>query len=104
MWLPRATTAARGSGKLTVLATAASRTPPPAQLPSSEAAQQAVVLLGLRLAAKANELMEQDEDDLFFEHGQTRTEFIDALVSESGDGVVPEGRGRGSACGWGRFP
>jgi hypothetical protein len=49
-----------------------------------------VSLLGLRLAAKAVELMEQDEDDLFFEHGRTRTEFLDALVrGERG------GRGRG---------
>jgi hypothetical protein len=39
-----------------------------------------VTLLGLRLAAKAVELMEQDEDDLFFEQGQTRTEFLNALV------------------------
>jgi hypothetical protein len=81
MWVPRASAAARGSGQLTVLALAAGRTPPPAQLPASEPAQQVVTLLGLRLAAKAVELMQQDEDDLFFEHGQTRTEFLNALVS-----------------------
>lgn len=78
--MPRASAAARGSGQLTVLALAAARTPPPSQLPASVPAQQVVSLLGLRLASKAVDLMEQDEDDLFFEHGQTRTEFLDALV------------------------
>lgn len=96
MWIPRASASARGSGQLTVLALAAEQTPPPAQLPESEAAKQVVTLVGLQLAAKAVELMEQDEDDLFFENGQTRTEFLDALVSEgqfSGGGSAP--------CYWG---
>jgi len=81
MWLPRASAATRGSGQLTVLALAAGRTPPPAQLPASEPAKQVVSLLGLKIAAKAVELLEQDEDDLFFETGQTHTEFLQALVS-----------------------
>jgi hypothetical protein len=88
MWMPRASASARGSGQLTVLALAAGRTPPPAQLPESEAVRQVVTLLGLRLATKAVELMEQDEDDLFFENGQTRTEFLDCLVSKAGGGGV----------------
>lgn len=80
MWLPRACAQARGLGQLTVMAQAAGRAHTAFGAADSGAAGRATMLLLLRLAAKTNELMEQDEDDLFFEQGQTRSEFLNALV------------------------
>jgi hypothetical protein len=46
----------------------------------SEAARRLVLLLGLRLAARAVRGIEDDEDDLFYETGRTTQALMQALV------------------------
>jgi hypothetical protein len=47
----------------------------------SEAARRLVLLLGLRLAARAVRGIEDDEEDLFYETGRTTQALLQALVS-----------------------
>ena len=64
---------------LQLLNTAFQRTPNPSDLAAS-GARQLVLLLGLRLAARAVKVLEDDEDDLFYETGRSTQEMMQALV------------------------
>jgi hypothetical protein len=81
-WLSRnaASAASAGpAGQLLQLQAAFARSPAVSEL-KSEAARRLVLLLGLRLAARAVRGIEDDEDDLFYDTGRTTQALMQALV------------------------
>jgi hypothetical protein len=68
------------------LQAAFSRSPAVSEL-QNEAARRLVLLLGLRLAARAVRGIEDDEDDLFYDTGRTTQALMQALVRGCGLGV-----------------
>lgn len=79
-WLSRAAVGRGSPSHLQLLNAAFQRTPNPDGI-AEAGARQLVLLSGLRLAARAVKILENDEDDLFFETGRTTQEMLEALVS-----------------------
>uniref|UniRef100_A0A383W2B8 Uncharacterized protein n=1 Tax=Tetradesmus obliquus TaxID=3088 RepID=A0A383W2B8_TETOB len=112
-WLARtaATTASAGpAGQLLQLQAAFSRSPAVSEL-HSEAPRRLVLLLGLRLAARAAVGIEDDEEDLFYETGRTTQALLQALAAPGPPralsppflaAMLCSCTSQGSAAAWGR--